>query len=56
MLTIECPICSIKQKEKPINEWSYGKNTSVKRFKCECGKSFNLYDNGNKTWTIPKKK
>jgi len=55
-MKIKCPICSHQQKEKSIKEWNYGKNISVKRFKCKCGKFFNFYDNGNKTWTIPKKK
>jgi len=55
-LTIECPVCAKKQKEKPLKEWNYGKNTSVKRFKCKCGKFFNFYENVNKTWTTPKKK
>ncbi len=56
MVSIMCPFCSKKNAQKPIKEWTYGKNTSVKRFKCECEKLFNFYDNGNKNWTIPKKK
>jgi len=51
-----CPFCSKKNEQKPIKEWNYGKNVKVKRFKCECGKIFNFYNNGIKTWTIPKKK
>ena len=56
MIFAVCPFCSKKNEQKPIKEWNYGKNIKVKRFKCECGKIFNFYDNDKKTWTIPKKK
>ena len=55
MVSVICPFCSKTNSQKPIKEWSYGINTLVKRFKCECKKPFNFFDNGNKTWTIPKK-
>jgi len=53
---LKCPICDKKQSQKPEKVWTYGKNIAVQRFKCLCGEFFNFYDNGNKTWTIPKKK
>ena len=48
-------MCNKEQKQKPMKSWTYGKNISVKRFECKCGKFFNFYDNGNVTWTIPKR-
>ncbi|WOV93285.1 MAG: hypothetical protein R1F52_01200 [Candidatus Nitrosoabyssus spongiisocia] len=55
MSDVSCPICGVTQKDKPLKEWKYS-DTVVRRFKCDCGKMFNIYTGKNKTWTIPKSK
>ena len=54
MSEIKCPFCKKKQ-QNPIKQWKYS-GTDVSRFKCKCGKFFNLYQGKKSTWTIPKSK
>ncbi len=55
MENARCPICNeIQKKHWEVRTWKYGKY-DVTRFECKCGKDFNLYVNGNSSYTIPKK-
>ena len=49
-----CPFCGKKQSNS-IKNWKYS-NTEVNRYKCKCGKMFNMYQGKKSTWTIPKGK
>ncbi len=70
-MNIQCPFCNIKQKQKPMKSWAYGKLITSKnkdgtewgpaikcsRYLCKCGKLFNFYlSSKDKNWTIPKAK
>lgn len=71
MSDIVCPFCGIKQIQKPIKSWNYGKmiehrgtsgttwGATVKcaRYLCKCSKPFNYFlTSKGKSWTIPKLK
>ncbi len=54
-MSVKCPFCGKVQTGRPIKRWKYGDPAvDASRYRCTCGKNFDLYDGHGSTWTVPK--